>query len=253
MASLLGYYRRLLRDSARSVAKGLALPLVRRDAVRSGAHALPYPLATYAPWQTDAEFAAAWERVRGNTLVDEQRCWELWTLLGELREVPGALLEVGVWRGGTGALMAMRARALGIADPIYLSDTWEGVVKAGSADPSYRGGEHSDASERVVRALLESLRLEGVLLLKGIFPDDSASAIEAEAFRLCHVDVDVYESARATFDWVWARLSAGGVVVFDDYGWPATVGVARFVDEQRMRPDRLVVHNLNGHGLIVKR
>jgi O-methyltransferase len=42
-------------------------------------------------------------------------------------------------------------------------------------------------------------------------------------------------------------------VVFDDYGFPATPGIAQFVDEQRGLPDRLVVHNLNGHAIVVKR
>ncbi len=54
-------------------------------------------------------------------------------------------------------------------------------------------------------------------------------------------------------DWVWPRLSSQGVVVFDDYGFPACPGITRFVDEQRLRDDRLVLHNLNGHGLLVKR
>jgi O-methyltransferase len=43
------------------------------------------------------------------------------------------------------------------------------------------------------------------------------------------------------------------VAVFDDYGFPACPGVTRFVDEQRCRKDRLVLHNLNGHGIVVKR
>ena len=49
------------------------------------------------------------------------------------------------------------------------------------------------------------------------------------------------------------RLSPGGVAVFDDYGFPACPGVTKFVDEQRGLPDRLVFHNLNGHGIVVKR
>ena len=52
---------------------------------------------------------------------------------------------------------------------------------------------------------------------------------------------------------MWPRLAPGGVVVFDDYGFPACPGVTRFVDEQRLLDDRLVVHNLNGHGIVVKR
>jgi O-methyltransferase len=251
--SLSRYYTRLLRESGRSIAKGIGLPFVRREAVRSGSHALPYPLATYAPWLVDSEFLAVWEKVREHTLVDELRCWELWTLVGELRDVPGAMLEVGVWRGGTGGLIAARAAALGIVDPVYLCDTWEGVVKAGPADPYYRGREHEDSSMEMVRSLLDRLGVQQAELLKGIFPEDTGEQVSAEALRLVHIDVDVYESARDAFNWAWPRVSAGGVVVFDDYGWPATPGVARFVDEQRGQPDRLVLHNLNGHGLIVRR
>jgi hypothetical protein len=37
--------------------------------------------------------------------------------------------------------------------------------------------------------------------------------IAGKTFRLCHCDVDVYESAKGVLDWVWPRLSPGGVVV----------------------------------------
>jgi O-methyltransferase len=42
------------------------------------------------------------------------------------------------------------------------------------------------------------------------------------------------------------------MVVFDDYGFPARPGIAQCVDEQRKQADRLVLHDINGHGLVVK-
>jgi O-methyltransferase len=248
-----GYYGGLLRRSSRSLAKGLALPFVRGEAVRSGAHAMAYPISTYAPWQADEEFQRVYRAVRRNTLVDIWRCHELWSLLGELTEIPGAVLEVGVWRGGSGSLMAVRAAALGIADPVFLCDTWTGVVKTGPIDTYYRDGKHDDTSRETVERLVRSLGLANVELKQGVFPDQTGAEIGQRKFRLCHVDVDVYQSARDVFDWAWPRLSPGGVVVFDDYGFPACPGVTRMVDEQRCRDDRLVLHNLNGHGIIVKR
>jgi O-methyltransferase len=92
-----------------------------------------------------------------------------------------------------------------------------------------------------------------VQLLQGIFPDDTAHVVGERALRLCHIDVDVYQSAKDVFAWAWPRMSPGGVVVFDDYGCAATPGVTQFVNEQRSLTDRLVVHNLNGHGIVVKR
>jgi len=251
--SMIRYYGRLARQSAMSIAKGVALPFVRGEAVRSGAHAVAFPISTYAPWQVDDGFLAAYQAVRKHTLVDVWRCWELWTLVGELADVPGAVLEVGVWRGGTGALMATRAVAVGIEDRVYLCDTWEGVVKASAVDTYYHDGKHDDASRAIVERLVDKQGLDRVELLQGIFPDDTGDKVADQTFRLVHIDVDVYRSARDVLEWAWPRLSPQGVVVFDDYGFPACPGVAEIVDEQRMLDDRLVLHNLNGHGILIKR
>jgi len=247
------YYGGLLRRSGFSLAKGLALPLVRGEAVRSGAHAMAYPISTYAPWQADSEFQRVYRSVKANTLVDVWRCHELWSLLGELTDIHGAVLEVGVWRGGSGALMAARLAGLGIDDRVFLCDTWEGVVNTGPDDIYYHDGKHDDTSREIVEALVRRLGLTNVELLQGVFPDDTGTEVAADALRLVHVDVDVYRSAKDVFEWAWPRLRPGGMAVFDDYGFPACPGVTRFVDEQRGRADRLVIHNLNGHGIVVKR
>ncbi|ADB53873.1 TylF/MycF/NovP-related O-methyltransferase [Conexibacter woesei] len=251
--SYIKYYGRLARYSAYSVAKGVALPFVRTEAVRSGAHEMAYPISTYAPWQSDQEFQQVYGAVKRNTLVDVWRCHELWSLLAELREVPGAIIEVGVWRGGTGALMASRAKRLGITDSVYLCDTWTGVVKTSAVDTYYRDGRHDDTSRPIVEQLVSRMALDNVRLLQGMFPEETADQVTDGTFRLCHIDVDVYQSAKDVLEWAWPKLSPGGVVVFDDYGCPATPGVTKLVDEQRMHDDRLVIHNLNGHGLVLKR
>jgi O-methyltransferase len=71
-------------------------------------------------------------------------------------------------------------------------------------------------------------------------------------FRLCHIDKDVYESGKLILDWIWPKLVRGGLVVFDDGGALSTGGITHLVDEERCKPDRLMVHNLNGHAVFVK-
>src|ERR1700691_4202411 len=156
---------------------------------------MAYPISTYAPWQADPDFRGVYRAVKRNTLVDVWRCYELWSLLGELTEIPGDVLEVGVWRGGSGALMASRIADLGIHDQVFLCDTWEGIVKTGPADIYYRDGKHDDTSKETVERLVEALGLHNVELLQGIFPDDTGAALTDRTFRLVHIDVDVYRSA----------------------------------------------------------
>ena len=120
--------------------------------------ALPY--ATYAPWLADNDFIAAYEKIKNNTLVDKYRCFELWQLIGEVSKLDGAIIEIGVWRGGSGCLIAKKAENCNIKLAVYLCDTFTGVVKSGENDTWYKGGEHSDTSIGTVENLVNELRLE---------------------------------------------------------------------------------------------
>jgi O-methyltransferase len=212
------------------------------------------PRATYSPWEDDKAFLSVFREIKKNknTLVDRFRCYELWSLVGQTAKLGGDILEVGVWRGGTGCLMAYRAQAAGSPLRTYLCDTFTGVVKAGVKDSAYRGGEHSDTSIDVVKELAQTLRVSNIEVLQGIFPEDTGDRIADRVFGLCHIDVDVYASARDVLNWVWPRLLVGGVVVYDDYGFSGCSGVTRLVNEEMSRPGAITLHNLNGHAVMIK-
>lgn len=232
-----------------------AIPRLRGMPITSDgniSHAVVIPAATYAPWLDDAQFKTAYSGIWENTLVDIYRCHELWRLVAQTASIPGDILEVGVWRGGTGALMAAQSKHLGLSKRVWLCDTFTGVVKAGDNDSYYRGGEHADTSIEVVTDLCRKLELDNVTLVKGMFPEESGDRLGEAALSLCHIDVDVYESARAITEWAWPRLSVGGVLVYDDYGFLSCDGITRLVNEMQGRPGRVTIHNLNGHAVVVK-
>jgi O-methyltransferase len=211
------------------------------------------PVADYAPWATDQEFVQTYGVIKPYTLVDIYRCYELWSLVAQSAKLEGSILEVGVWRGGSGALIATKAALCGITEKVYLCDTFTGVVKATAQDSKYRGGEHADTPMQVVEELLyKRLQLKNAEILQGVFPDDTGPLVENKRFCLCHVDVDVYQSAKDITAWIWDKMVIGGIMVYDDYGSYECVGVTRWVEEQRPRRDRVIVHNLNGHAVIIK-
>jgi O-methyltransferase len=213
------------------------------------------PLATYAPWSMDPSFQNIYEKVKNHTFVDQYRCYELWSLVEQSRKSGvGALIEVGVWRGGSGAIIAHQAQKSGFSDPVYLCDTFSGVAKAGAEEITfYKGGEHADTSVSVVEKLTRTeLGLDNIVILKGIFPEETAHLILNEQFRFCHIDVDTYQSAKDVFEWIWNKLVVGGIIVFDDYGFKFCEGVTKFVDEIKFLPDHLFIHNLNGHAILIK-
>ena len=217
-------------------------------------HELIVPLnSTYAPWHDDKQFRELYDAIGSHTLVDQYRCYELWELLGQLGHLTGDVLEVGVWRGGTGILLAKRAKDLALGAEVFLADTFSGVTKAGADDPWYRGGEHADTSVDTVRALAKSHDVS-VSILTGMFPEDTGADIADRRFRMAHIDVDVHDSSRDALLWVWPRLEVGGIVVFDDYGSFECEGVTslgRNLFNQHLNAARLV-HNLNGHLVLFK-
>jgi O-methyltransferase len=203
--------------------------------------------ATYSPWLGDKEFTALIQQIADSTLVDVYRLWELSQLAQQVADVPGDVLEVGVWRGGTGAILTSSLPM----KKVWLADTFTGIVNESDLDLSYNGGEHSDTSVDVVETLLDSMNLNNYKICKGVFPTETGFLIPGE-LSFVHIDVDVYESAKQIWDFVISRLSSGGLVVFDDYGFSSTDGVTTFVNEIRKLPGYRFVYNLNGHGIFLK-
>lgn len=219
-------------------------------------YGLSFPSANYTPWQGDEAFMKIYNQIKKNTLVDIYRCYELWQLVQKVQTLNhnAAILEVGVWRGGTAGIIAQQLSNTKSTATLYLADTFTGVAKAGAHDSFYTGGEHSDTSRHIVEDVLKNKsQYLHYKILKGIFPEDTANMIDAnEQFGLCHIDVDVYDSAKDILEWVWNKLIQGGVVVFDDYGFHSCTGVTKLVEEYRNHSDRQIIHNLNGHAIMIK-
>jgi O-methyltransferase len=212
------------------------------------------PVSDYRPWDTDRSFNEVFAAVEAHTKLDRFRAWALWRYVEQSAKLPGDIIEVGVWRGGSSALMAAALRHFGITGKrMVLADTFRGVVKAGPRDDYYKGGEHADTSETVVRELFAAMELDGYELLCGVFPDETADRLDADrSFCLCHIDVDVYQSAHDVAQWVRPRLPIGGLIVYDDYGFYGCEGVTALGNEEFAAPDRIVTHNLNGQCVVVK-
>jgi O-methyltransferase len=244
----------MLKELILGAIRGFGYEIFKTPKATRSEHQTIIPLASYAPWNLDPLFTKVYDQCRAHTLVDIYRCYEIWSMVGEAAKLQqGDLLEVGVWRGGTGALIAAQSARFIAPARVFLCDTFTGVVKTGAQDTIYKDGMHADTSLEIVKQLLGQLGLNNAVVLPGIFPDQTADRIQARWFRFCHIDVDVYQSAKEVCEWLWPRLVSGGLLVFDDYGMRGTEGVQRFVNEWRTRDDLNFFYNLNGHAIFIKK
>jgi O-methyltransferase len=247
-----------LRATINRVANRFGLDITKIPKTKSSSKTREYesvhPAATYSPWNMDNSFQEVLASIKGFTLVDKYRCFELWKLIEQIAKLKtGNIIEIGVWRGGTGALIAKKAKDCGINDKVFLCDTFTGVVKVSKKDSAYKGGEHDDTSRQTVEDLiLHRMNLDNVEILEGIFPDQTGHRVEGLQFRFCHIDVDVYQSAKDVVNWIWDKMVPGGIIVYDDYGFVTCDGITKYVEEQMVCKDRMVIHNLNGHAIVIK-
>ncbi len=213
-----------------------------------------FPYASYAPWLTDKEFIKAFEIVNSYSLVDKYRCYELRDLVAESSKLEaGDLIEIGAWRGWSAALIAKKASLCSIDNQVHICDTFTWVVKAWDNDSDYNGWEHADTSEKLVHEVIGKLWVSNnTNILVWIFPDETWHTIEDKKFRFCHIDVDVYQSAKDIVERIRPKLVKWWIIVFDDYGFITCDGIVTLIDEEKKKKDRIVIHNLNGHAVIIK-
>jgi hypothetical protein len=156
--------------------------------------------------------------------------------------IEGAIVECGVWRGGS-----MMAAAMALAQEgdrsreLYLYDTYEGMTPAGPRDVDFRGrtgaGMMSYHEGDVARAPLDDVKdnlgrtgypLERCRFVVGKVQDTIPATIP-ERIALLRLDTDWYESTKHEIEHLLPLVAPGGVLILDDYGeWKGARGA---VDE----------------------
>ncbi|MCA1452088.1 glycosyltransferase [Bradyrhizobium sp. BRP22] len=161
------------------------------------------------------------------TMIGTVRMRNLRHLLEQIIQdnIPGDLIETGVWRGGACIYMRAILAAHNITDrTVWVADSFSGLPRPNEAafpadlgDIHYTFGELS-VSLNEVRQNFERYGLldEQVRFLEGWFKDTLPSA-PIERLALMRLDGDMYESTIQALDALYVKLSAGGFVIVDDY------------------------------------
>jgi len=164
-------------------------------------------------------------------------------------DIPGSIVECGVWKGGSIMIVAKILLDLNRTDKnIYLFDTFEGSVKPTEVDVDYVGISQLEPWEKEFgkcnklphwgsRVSLEEVKKavystgydkKKFHFVKGkvedTLPDNAPDDIS-----LLRLDTDWYESTRHELIHLFPRLSHGGIIIIDDYGH--FQGARKAVDE----------------------
>lgn len=168
--------------------------------------------------------------------------------------VEGDFIETGVWRGGTTIFMRAMLAAYGVKDrTVWVADSFEGLPAPNAADfPADEGldftklDDLSVSLEQVKANFARYGMIEGqVEFLKGWFKDTLPDA-PIEKLALMRLDGDLYESTIQALDALYPKLSVGGYVIIDDYGFiPACKQAVHDFREQHDIEDKIHIVDAN--------
>ena len=183
----------------------------------------------FSPWLGKGEFGKYYALAAPRALASADRCYVLWILLRQAINIDGDIWECGVYKGGTAAMIAAILRDSRRTDKrLYLFDTFEGMPETDSKKDLHHKGDFSDTTAEAVRSYVGAD--EFCILRQGFIPE-SFKGLETAAIAFAHIDLDIYRSILDCLNFVWPRLTIGGFLVFDDYGFPTCPGARAAVDE----------------------
>lgn len=132
----------------------------------------------------------------------------------------GAIIEVGVFQGGSALRLYQVAREQGRR--LMLFDTFEGIPFKDAMD-THSVGDFKESSYHAIKSAFPEADV-----IKGVFPD-SATRIPIPPVGFAHLDVDQYKSYKDAIQFLLPRMMEQGVMWFDDYG--CLGGATQAVDE----------------------
>jgi O-methyltransferase len=193
-------------------------------------------VARFPPVDFRADEKEIFHAVRPLTMTSPERVYVLIQAVRYVTKaaIPGAIVECGVWKGGS---MAAAARTLlqmkDVSRDLYLFDTFEGMTPPGAEDVDFLGKHASEVwadwvgpNHALNNAPLEQVRnvlyatgypKEKIHFIEGRV-EDTIPASAPESIALLRLDTDWYESTRHELIHLFPRLIRAGVLIIDDYG-----------------------------------
>jgi O-methyltransferase len=223
---------------------------VRRKVEKPGA---PFPV------EMSRDEKDLFEYVRRNrlTMVSDERLSA--TILAckhvSAGRIDGDFVECGVWRGGNALLAAGIFKLHRTPRRVYLFDTFTGMTEPAQVDTVAATGElartmlssnqretHNEwcyASLDDVKDVFRQADLlnPNVVFVKGdVLQTLAVPENVPQTISVLRLDTDWYESTKLELETLYPRLSVGGVIMIDDYGY--WTGARKATDEYFARGNR---------------
>jgi hypothetical protein len=203
----------------------------------------------------EPELLLVFESCARFTMTTIERMFALYQAVCHIAQnkIPGAMVETGVWRGGSMMVTARALQKSAETRDLWCYDTFEGQPKPDAVrdrdiwgnsclegwrryvvDGKYLGSQAA-MDEVLANIVSTGYPSDRIFCVKGKV-EDTLPAKAPEQIALLRIDTDWYSSIAHALDQLYPRLVSGGVLIIDDYGH--LFGARQATDEFLSRLDR---------------
>jgi O-methyltransferase len=236
---------------ARNIARLRRPPYVFEDDGLATAH--------YTPFLEDEKgFSDLYWRIAkdwipyGLDLDVRWRSWILTRMAKHASGLEGNFAEFGSGRGGCAALI-LSTSAFPPDRRFYLFDTFSGIPETRLTPSEERmrfAGLWGENSREHVEEFLSEWK-DTIEICEGdIF--DTLPATETGPLSFAHVDLNASAPTKLALEYAYPRLTAGAIIVLDDYGWLKAEDQRRVTDEFFGEHPEIVTALPTGQGLVIR-
>lgn len=173
----------------------------------------------------NAKLTRVYAKYRDHTMVPQSLFIRNLQLVEEYRNVPGCVVECGVWRGG---MIAGMAEVLGDDRAYVLFDSFEGLPPAKEVDGPAALAWQSDtaapgyydncaAERRWAEEAMARARVRDARFVQGWFDQTVPVFTPPGPIAVLRLDGDWYDSIMVCLTHLVPHIAPGGVVILDDY------------------------------------
>jgi O-methyltransferase len=185
---------------------------------------------------SDPAFYALYEQTKSFTMTSIERMYALYKAVEYISraEIPGEIVECGVWRGGSMMLAALTLLKLGdVRRRLILFDTFAGhprpdpVRDAQANFDEWLRRRRTDESSDWAAVSLDEVRknlqstgypAEKIIFIQGVV-EKTIVPNRPDMIALLRLDTDWYESTAHELKYLYPLLAdQGGIILIDDYG-----------------------------------
>lgn len=189
---------------------------------------------------------------QGFTMVGKKRLDNLQFCAEQVlkNRINGDFLEAGVWRGGAAILLRALLKENGCLDrSVWLADSFQGLPPpkpewaADAGDTLHQYKELAVSLEKVKQNFASfDLLDDQVKFIPGWFHETLKTAA-IDKLSLLRLDGDMYESTYVSLDALYDKVTPGGYIIVDDYGFIESCkkAVHDFLDTRNLKPEIISV------------